>query len=243
MSLNLNDFQSVQDALSMRFLYRNDSDSLHVLLSLLESEFRVKKLKPKYMCMTAITRSVRRVLKNRNDAAEIEHALRRSINDDINRLECAVYLEAYARGYRDKRWIDALETVTLKSFPVETLYNRTALFHTRLNSEALVTKNHVMDDLDAQEEIGSHLRTVITKYGDKILRKKVFRLNVTLNRQLMLWQDSGQSTPKISEPSILVTEELERIYQRILVAYSKSIYRLYKEAYWYGINDCVLARY
>lgn len=42
MSLNRNDFQAIQRALENNFLYRNDEDSLHVLLSLLENEYRVK---------------------------------------------------------------------------------------------------------------------------------------------------------------------------------------------------------
>jgi hypothetical protein len=68
MSLNRNDFQAIQRALENNFLYRNDEDSLHVLLSLLENEYRVKKLKPKYTCMRSIARSIRRVLRNRQDA-------------------------------------------------------------------------------------------------------------------------------------------------------------------------------
>ena len=69
------------------------------------------------------------------------------------------------------------------------------------------------------------------------------RLNSYLHKQLMLWQDEETERAGIREPAILVTEELERIYERVVRAYAKSIQKLFKEAYWHGLNDRVISRY
>lgn len=243
MSLNRNDFQAMQRALENNFLYRNDEDSLHVLLSLLENEYRVKKLKPKYTCMRAISRSIRRVLRNRSDAKEIVATLTRILNEEINRLEFAVYLEGYALGYQDKEWTDRLEMATLEQLPVEELYNRQSLFHTRLNSDILVLKNRLMDQMEEQTPQYKRLPLVTGKYCEKKISRKVMRLNSYLHKQLVLWQDEQTERTGIREPAILVTAELERIYERVVRAYAKSIQKLFKEAYWHGLNDRVISRY
>lgn len=243
MSLNRNDFQVMQRALENNFLYRNDEDSLHVLLSLLENEYRVKKLKPKYTCMHAIARSIRRVLRNRQDAKEIVATLTRILSEEINRLEFAVYLEGYSLGYQDKEWTDRLEMATLEQIPLEDLYNRQSLFHARLNSDILVLKNRLMDQIEDQVLQYRRLALLTGKYCDKKIHRKVMRLNSYLHKQLMLWQDEETERAGIREPAILVTEELERIYERVVRAYAKSIQKLFKEAYWHGLNDRVISRY
>lgn len=243
MSLNRNDFQAMQRALENNFLYRNDEDSLHVLLSLLENEYRVKKLKPKYTCMRAIARSIRRVLRNRHDARDIVATLTRILREDINRLEFAVYLEGYSLGYQDKEWTDRLEMATLEQLPVEDLYNRQSLFHTRLNSDILVLKNRLMDEIEEHTPNYKRLAHLTGKYCEKKVHRKVMRLNSYLHKQLMLWQDDQSDQAGVREPAILVTGELERIYERVVRAYAKSIQKLFKEAYWHGLNDRVINRY
>ena len=243
MSLNRNDFQAIQRALENNFLYRNDEDSLHVLLSLLENEYRVKKLKPKYTCMRSIARSIRRVLRNRQDAREIVATLTRILSEEINRLEFAVYLEGYSLGYQDKDWTDRLEMATLEQIPVEDLYNRQSLFHTRLNSDLLVLKNRLIDQIEEHTPNYKRLSVLTSKYCEKRVYRKVMKLHTYLHKQLVLWQDDRSERMAITEPAILVTGELERIYERIVRAYAKSIQKLFKEAYWYGLNDRVISRY
>lgn len=243
MSLNLNEFQSIQKVLENNFLYNNDADSLHVLMSLLENEYRMKKLKPKYTCMRSIARSIRREMRHRSDAKDVVQTITRLLNDDINRLEFAVYVKGYSMGYQDKAWADKLETVTLSYLPVEDLYNRTTLFHTRVNSDILVLKTHLLDELEDSVPYFRQLGIFATKYCEKKFRNKIMRLNIYHNKQLILWQDPNAQRAGFSEPSILVKDDLERIYQRIVRAFSKSIAKLYKEAYWYGVNDRVISRY
>ncbi len=243
MSLNLQEFESIQKALENNFLYKNDADSLHVLLSLLENEYRVKKLKPKYTCMRAVTRSIRRALRGRSDAKEIVDSISRLLNDDMNRLEFAVYLEGYSLGYQDKEWADRLETATLSLLPVEDLYNRSTLFHTRSNSDILVLKTHLMDHIEDDTSYYHQLGVLCSRYCEKKFRKKILRLNVYRNKQLMLWEDPVDYRTGVKEPSLLVKDDLERIYERVVRAFTKSIAKLFKEAYWFGCNDRVISRY
>lgn len=243
MSLNRNDFQAMQRALENNFLYRNDEDSLHVLLSLLENEYRVHQLKPKYTCMRAVARSIRRVLRSRQDAKEIVATLTRVLREEINRLEFAVYLEGYSLGYQDKEWTDRLEMATLDHVPVEELYQMKYLFHHRLNSDILVLKNRLMDEIEEHTPNYRRLSALTGTYCEKKIHRKIMRLNTYRDKQLMLWQDERMEQTGVREPAILVTWELERIYERVVRAYAKSIQKLFKEAYWHGLNDRVISRY
>ena len=143
---------TLQKGLEYRFLYHDDPTSIHLLLALLENDMKIKRLKPKYMCMKALKRSLGRIFAHREDKHEMAAAIYKSINNDINRLELAIYLESYAFGYKDLQWVNMLEAAAIKSIPIEELYNRNVLFHTNMNNEALVVKNRLLVYLDADKE-------------------------------------------------------------------------------------------
>lgn len=242
MSHNRNDFNAIRKTLQDNFLYRNDEDSLQILLSLFENEYRVNKLTPKYTCMPAVSRSVRRVLRTRGHSKEVMQAVTGVLNDDVNRLEFAVYLEAYTAGYQDISWANQLEEHTLAFLPIEDLFHRNTLFHTRLNSDILVLKNRLMDAID-ESKTYSQLGQRTSRYCEKVVKHKIQRLNTYANKQLVLWQDEQSGSAGYTEPAFIVQGDLDRIYARVVRAFAKSIQKLYKEAYWYGVNDRVLNRY
>lgn len=232
---------TLQKGLEYRFLYHDDPTSIHLLLALLENDMKIKRLKPKYMCMKALKRSLGRIFAHREDKREMAAAIYKSINNDINRLELAIYLESYAFGYKDLQWVNMLEAAAIKSIPIEELYNRNVLFHTNMNNEALVVKNRLLVYLDGDKEQGKHIKKITYTYCERVIKDKVFALNNTVNRQLAF--DLNQSIIKIKEDSYISRQELGKIYGRIYMSCIKSMYRIYKEAYWFGINDKVISRY
>jgi hypothetical protein len=112
-----------------------------------------------------------------------------------------------------------------------------------LNSDLLVLKNRLIDQIEEHTPNYKRLSVLTSKYCEKRVYRKVMKLNTYLHKQLVLWQDDRSERMAITEPAILVTGELERIYERIVRAYAKSIQKLFKEAYWYGLNDRVISRY
>lgn len=114
--------QSLRKGLEYKFLYQDDPTSMQLLLSMLENEYRVYKVRPEYQCMKRLCRSLGRDLNHRDDRHEIVDAVYRLINNDVNRLELAIHLDHYARGYCDNDRVNELEILALKSMPVEELY-------------------------------------------------------------------------------------------------------------------------
>lgn len=243
MSKNRKEFNAMRKTLEDNFLYRNDEDSLQILLSLFENEYRVHRLTPKYTCMPAIKRSVRRVLRILGIRHhEVMQSVCSMLNDVVNRLEFAVYLEAYTAGLKDTEWANQLEERALAYIPFEDLFHRKTLFHSRLNTDILVLKNQLMDAIDASDAY-HQLGHRTTKYSERVIHPKILKINTYADKQLMLWQDDELGEYGFSEPAIIVRKDLDRIYERLVRAFLKSIQKLYKEAYWYGVNDRVLNRY
>ena len=168
-------------------------------------------------------------------------AIYRKINDDINRLELALYLESYSLGYYDNTWVNQLEKAAVRTIPIDELYNREQLFHTFLNNEALVVKNKLYAELDEDEESSQYIKRVTYVYCERKIKSKIMLLNEYRDRQLAF--DLESDTLQIKEESIVTIPELSKIYRRIYMAYVKSMRRIYKEAYWYGVNDKVMSRY
>ena len=232
---------TLQKGLEYRFLYHDDPTSIHLLLDLLENDMKIKRLKPKYMCMKSLKRSLGRIFAHREDKHEMASAIYKSINNDINRLELAIYLESYAFDHKDLQWVNMLEAAAIKSIPIEELYNRNVLFHTNINNEAMVVKNRLLVYLDADKEKGKRIKKIAYTYCERVIKDKIFALNNTVDRQLAF--DLNQSIIKIKEDSYISRQELGKIYGRIYMSCIKSMYRIYKEAYWFGINDKVISRY
>src|SRR5690606_1244872 len=103
-------------------------------------------------------------------------------------------------------------------------------------------KELINNKLNEIESKNKYLYNSIIKYCDNILKGKVLSLNKFLDKQLTIEYNSKTFSIK-EDYSLLTLEELTSIYKEIIKVVFKSGFKLYKEAYWYGLNDRVLKRY
>ena len=163
------------------------------------------------------------------------------LNEDLSRLEFAVYLEAYGIGYEDLRAVNIFENYVLTKVSEESLQNRKKLFHTYKNKEMKKIKKETISSIERYHSFEMYLEEITIKYCDKIVKDKVYSLNKYLDKQL-LFKFDGINT-YIVEERFLTQNELELLYEKILNTYLRSLKFQCKEAVWYGVNDRVLSRY
>ncbi len=232
---------TLKEELKAKFLFQDDVDSLYLLLSLIEKDYNCNTLKPKYNCTKKIVRTINRFFKDRDDADAITSACIKILNEDLSRMEFAIYLEAYSKGYDDLHAVNLLENYALTKIPSKNIKNRKKLFHSYKNKETKEIKNFIISSIDNYKDFENYLKEMINKYCEKVIKQNVYSLNKYLDKQL-LFKFDGVNT-YIVEERFLTRFELEQLYNKILKTYLLSIRRLAKDAIWYGVNDRVLSRY
>lgn len=233
----------IYNALINKFLYKNDINSIHILLNLFDIEDNISNICPKYISTCQIKRHISKRLRNKKNNHLICLNIGQLIHEDVHRLEFYIYLEGYRNGFFNNSWANLLEKVAVENIPLEDLYKRKYLYHFEPRSKQIRNIRELIDrKLDEIEKGSKNLYSNITKYCENVLRTKILSLNKFLDKQLTL--DCNLETISIKEDySLLTLEELNFIYNEIVKVILKSGYKLYKEAYWYGLNDRVLKRY
>lgn len=241
MALPIKNIKKLHKSLEYNFLYNNDLNSMHLLLAMLENEVRLKKLRPKYICMTSIKRSLKRTLKYRRDRDLIIRTVTKLLNDDINRLELSIYIDSYSSGFQDAEWVNKLENLAVKTLPLEEIFQKSILFHESKNPDVVRLRNELNAFLDSDKILNDRIKRITFSYCEKVLKKKIYSINDNLDRQLMIsYHDSDKI---VNDEDFLTIPELTNLYQKLMTSYIKSIIRIYRSSYWYGINDRVLNRY
>jgi hypothetical protein len=108
--------------------------------------------------------------------------------------------------------------------------------------EILDLKERIFIEIDEDEKYSKFLYNSINKYITNVIKSKVFSLNKFLDKQLTI--DYCSNAGNIKEDSTLLTkDDLYFIYIEVKKAIIKNGFKLYKDAYWNGLNDRVLKRY
>ncbi|MSU02324.1 hypothetical protein [Tissierella pigra] len=243
MAIENNDLLSIYEGLIHRFLYKNDINSIHILLNLYDLEENITNIRPKYISIYHLKKHMSRFLRKKRGNNLIALNLGQLIHEDINRLELFIYLEGYKHGYYNNYWVNILEKTIVKNIPVERLYKNQYLYHfDNKTKEILDIKNLINKDIQEKEKQDKYLFNSITDYCSKVLREKIFSLNKYLDKQLTIEYNSKYYSIK-EDYSLLTRSELNKIYEEIIKVVLKDGFKHYKEAYWYGLNDRVLKRY
>lgn len=233
---------SLYEGLSRDFLYRNNLNSIHILLNLYDIEDNIKNISPKYMSIKYLKRQMNKYLRNKKGRHLITMNLGQLIHDDINRLELFIYLEGYRTGYYCNHWANIIEKIAVTDFSLEDLYKAKYLYHFSQNASVSKVKDDFFMSIFKQEKDDKYLLNKTLEYGDRIIKKKIHNLNKYLDKQLTI--DYNENDFIIKEDNGLLTlDELNNIYKEVMKALYKFSSKLYKEAYWYGLNDRVLKRY
>lgn len=237
------DVNNVYDGLIHNFLYKNDINCIHILLNLYDLEENITNISPRYMTINNLKKQISKILINKKENQFISSNIGQLIHDDINRLELFIYLEGYKQGYFNNYWVNIIENVTVKKIHIDKLYRCKYLFHFDNKLEQISNiRSSINDEIQNKEIDSKFLSNIINKYCNNILKSKILNINNSLDKQLVINYNSRKFS--IGEgDTILTLEEIDNIYREILKIILESGLKLYKEAYWYGLNDRVLKRY
>ena len=242
------DYNYLSKTLEYKFLYQNDIDSMHILLSVLENKYEFFNLKPKYSLLKRISYGLYRSLSYRQDRDYILHTIQKLVNDEINRLELAINIEAYLKGFYSSDCVNLVERTALDIFDSYTLSNRKKLFHRLKDFRKVIEgekiyklKSDIFSYLESNPEIFVNLERLSRYFCDENLKKKIFNINEYLSSQLVI-DEKNLSELKLEE-KMLTVYELNKIYNKFSIYLIKYIHEIYKNNFWYGVNDGVLKRY
>lgn len=233
--------ECIEKELEYSFLYNNDSDSMHLLLSILDHRHKYNNLRPRYVLMKKLSTSLKRAIYLRKDRESVIRALKKLVNDDINRFELAVVVEVYAKGLVDHDWINRVERLALEEFSVEELCQMSTLYQKSKAGKAMGMKSQIFHDLKIATDGFKELKKLTTIYCREVLKKKIYRLNDYMDKQIVLDFDNLQNL-KLEENNLTI-RDLNHIYNKVNKYLYNNITKVYKESYWNGINDAVLERY
>lgn len=238
-----NDICSIYEGLKYKFLYKNDIDCIHILLNLYDLEDNITNIYPKYISINNLKKHIGRLLKDKSSNHLISLNLGQLIHEDINRLELYIYLEGYKQGYFNNKWVNTLEKATVENIAIDELYNMKHLYHFDTSElHILDIKTSLTEEIQEDEKHSNFLYNTITRYCDNVIKQKVLNLNKFLDKQLKIEYDSIMYNIK-EDNNLLTLSELNNIYKEILKIVLKDGLKLYRDAYWYGLNDRVLKRY
>lgn len=243
MALSNSSIYNICQELKYKFLFKNDINSIHMLLNIYDLEDNITNIFPKYVCMDHIRKCTTRFLRKRRGNYLIALNLSQILRDDINRLELYLYLEGYKYGYSNNKWVNTLEEMSIKYYNSEELYNLNYLFHFENKiSEVLELKLSIRNVLHNESDLDNPQITLIMDYLENIIKPKVFLLNKYLDKQMTIEYNSKNF--KIREDETLLTlEDLNGIYKEVVKSILKYGLKLYNDALWNGLNDRVLQRY
>lgn len=226
-----------------KFLFSNDINSIYILLALYDLEENISSIYPKYMSKNDIKRKIKFVLMNRDDSEIISSNLSAIIHEDVNRLELCFYLEGYKHGYANKKWTNIVEKKALDVYGLEEIYKTNRLFHFS-NSDKSVKdmKKRCIREIDHRERKDRYIESLVYTFTNKVIKKKIIELDKYINKQLKM--NFEYNDIHISEEKhFLQEEEIDKVYISIVNALIKKMKIIYKEAFWYAVNDKVLAMY
>lgn len=227
--------------LEFNFLYQNDPDAMHLLLSLLENKSSYINLRPKYTCTVRVLKRLKREFRKRRDAEFVIQTFRKVVNDDLNRIDLAIYIKGYEWGYRSSHWTDMLERMALRKVSMDTLYYDRILFHSSDDPDILTIKQSAFTLINRNEKDNHYFKRVVGAYLEEMVKDKIFHFNDHFDRQIAL--DLDRPGGYIYAGEMLSEEELQRAYKIISQSLYEGINQVFKKAAWYGINDAVLNRY
>ena len=243
MVLAKEDLVQIYDGLEYNFLYNNDINSMHILLNLYDLEDNMMNICPKYMSTREIRKKIKRLLVYRKSRQLITNNIILLIHEDIDRLELVLYLEGYKYGYFNPKWVNILEDAMLKHYSIEEIYEKNFLFHHSTEfPEIEELKENFKVEIETNEKETQNLEKNIYTYCQKVIKNKIYNLNLYIDKQLTIEYDSRGTNIKEEDPYLSIGE-LNKIYDIIIKTIIKNTIISYVNASWFGVNDRVLNRY
>ncbi len=235
--------RDIYQGLTDKFLYNDDLNSIYMLLALYDIEENISNICPIYTYSKDIRHKIKNILKDREDAEVISQNLSIIVNEDMNKLELCFYLEGYKHGFNSPKHINCLEDKALRLYNIKDVYDAQFLFHFDCKNSSIVEfKEECFKYLDIKNEKSKQVEQLITTFTSKVIKKKIANLGDYVERQLKINFDIYKFS--IGEVDYnLSDEEINKLYKLILKTLTTHLKKIYKDAFWYAINDKVLMRY
>ncbi|MDO4661703.1 MAG: hypothetical protein Q4B36_01035 [Tissierellia bacterium] len=237
MGLAENDQLKIEQELEYDFLYNNDSNSLHILVSMFENKNFATYINPKYSCVDYIISNVKKLLCDKENEPYIILAIRKLITDDINRYELSTNFSAYKLAFEDDKLIKKLEEFALEKYDSSFLFGKKELFEEDNSKEVLETKYYVYRKILSDKKLIDSLKEKCIRYSDKLYKNKIMNLDLNIDNQLSFFGEDNKKNANLS------LRELENLYKKILTYMTNKIIDVFCESYWYALNEAVLKRY
>ncbi|QAT61380.1 hypothetical protein EQM13_07210 [Acidilutibacter cellobiosedens] len=232
----------IYEGLKYDFLFNNDINSIHILLSLYDLEENITNICPKYKCIKEIKKKIRSLLRYRKDRDLVSNNIILLIHEDIDRLELYFYLEGYKYGYYNYKWVNILEKKALESYGMEKLYEMRILYHYRFNFGEIRKVKEGFEAEGRNVNRDGEFKKLVNSFCERVIKSKIVNINKYIDRQLTI--DYNHKVLNIKSDSHKFThEEINKVYGVIIRGIYKNMRRVYTDASWFGLNDKVLRRY
>lgn len=236
-------FLEIKKFLVNKFLYEEDLECIHILLNIYNIEDSIENIFPSYISLKHLKKDIISFLKHKDGKELIAYNLSQLIHDDVNRFELYIYLEAYRNGFNSFKNANKLEILTFKYFDVEELYNFKHLFNYENNKEDILKlKSNIFNNITKSKQHVKFLKSNINRYNREVLSPKIKNLNNHIDRQIIFNYESIEEK-FIETNNHLNKKELYGLNKKLLNFLFHDSFKIYKNAYWDGINDQVIKRY
>ena len=240
-------FSDIKKFLIEKFLYDNDTESLNILLNIYEFEGKIDNINPAYLSLKHLKKDIIKFLEKKEGKELISYNLSNLIYPDINRFELYLYLEGYRAGAKSIKAANILEKVSFKYIGIEELYVRQELFNYDIkNNEVLKLKQNIINNLRRDNNVRSFIYDSVFKFNIKFLKRKIFKLNDYLDKQLILnfdIKDENSDKKFMEMNSHLSRKDLAGLNKKIVKFLYRDGMRVFENAFWNGLNDNVMKRY
>lgn len=235
-------FEDVKDFLLDKFLLDGDVDSMNILLNSYNIEDSINTITPSYISLKHLKKDLVSFLKHKEGKELLAYNISNVIHDDINKFELAIYLEGYRAGFNSKEHVDIVESLAFSIYDLNTIYTCKKLFKSSvLPPEVQKVKNKVFADVDKIGYPKKKIKDIVKKLDFKLLRKKIYMMNSFLDKQLMFSDNPEEGFIELG--NALTRNELLGLNKKIIKFMLRDGLRVYKNAFWDGVNDRVLKRY
>lgn len=235
-------FEDVKDFLLDKFLLDGDVDSMNILLNSYNIEDSINTITPSYISLKHLKKDLVSFLKHKEGKELLAYNISNVIHDDINKFELAIYLEGYRAGFNSKAHVDIVESLAFSIYDLNTIYTCKKLFKSSvLLPEVQKFKNKVFADVDKLGYPKKKIKDIVKKLDFKLLRKKIYMMNSFLDKQLMFSDNPEEGFIELG--NALTRNELLGLNKKIIKFMLRDGLRVYKNAFWDGVNDRVLKRY